>query len=772
MTDKLHINENKNKDYILNLYFIIVFTLVLIFLFILFDILLNQIKTTKEVTIETSKQMAYNVFNRLENDIQTLQITADAIGKNEKFKPNDIKNYIKNTGKQSIFYYLSYVQLDGTAYTAARGNVFLPKTNLNKLECFQKSKKGQPCFIRIPETINKWSTIRNIYTIPIYDKNNKIKAVLSATTKADIYKTILDINNFNGRAFANIINSNGDYVIRSDNENNEDFMNMFSQTYKYSSMNLNKLKEAVQKQKTGIFWTVFNQKLWIVAYTPVSYQDWMLISFVPADIMIVNIIKAISFAVFLMILFNIVIIMILKRINAIQQKAYNSMMKIAFTDEITHAPNKAKFIFEAQKLLAKITPQERYAIILMDINKFKVINEIYGFETANTILFDIYNIINKNLPKQTLLARFYAATYLFIIKYEKEDDINDVVEKIHSDIETYNKENIPVLKAESNSGAIAKLVPLFGIYLINDTTIPINIMCDRVSLAKRALGDNTNKYIYYYEDNLRKQLINEKSIEDEMHKALQEHQFVMYLQPKYDMKTLTVAGSEALVRWIHPTKGFISPGEFIPLFEKNGFVLNLDRYIWEEAFKTVKSWIDRGYKPVPISVNISRLHLSNNDFIQYLHDLLEKYKFEPEYIELEMTESVGFEDYDRFIIVIKELKKLGFSISIDDFGSGYSSLNMLRKIPCDIIKLDRGFINDTTNDERGKVVVQHVLSMAKNLSLKTVSEGIETVDQAQFLTDAGCDIAQGFLYAKPMKVEDFEKVAFIDKKLKIEGLRI
>ena len=137
-----------------------------------------------------------------------------------------------------------------------------------------------------------------------------------------------------------------------------------------------------------------------------------------------------------------------------------------------------------------------------------------------------------------------------------------------------------------------------------------------------------------------------------------------------------------------------------------------------------------------------------------------------------MTESVGFEDYDRFIIVIKELKKLGFSISIDDFGSGYSSLNMLRKIPCDIIKLDRGFINDTTNDERGKVVVQHVLSMAKNLSLKTVSEGIETVDQAQFLTDAGCDIAQGFLYAKPMKVEDFEKVAFIDKKLKIEGLRI
>lgn len=772
MTDNSQIKQEKNKDYILNLYFIIIFALITAFVFILLEILVSQIQTTQEVTVETAKQMAYNVFNRINNDIQTLQITADSIGKNKNFKPNDIKNYIQDTGKLSIFSSLSYVQLDGTSYTYLRGNTFLPKSNLNKLECFQKSKKGQACFIRIPESINKWSTIRNIYTIPIYDSQNKIKAVLSATTQADIYKTILDINNFNGKAFANIVHSNGDYVIRSDNENNEDFMNMFSQTYKYSSMNSKKLKEVIKKRELGIFWAVFHQKLWIVAYTPVSFQDWMLVSFVPADIMIVNIVKAISFAIFLMILFNIVIIMIFKRINSIQQEAYNSMMRIAFTDEITNAPNKASFIFEAQKIIANITPQERYAMILMDINKFKVINEIYGFDTANTILFDIYNIINKNLPEKTLLARFYAATYLFIIKYNKENDINILVEKIYKDIEVYNKENIPKIKSENHSSSIAKLVPLFGIYLINDTTIPINIMCDRVSLAKRALGENTNKYIYYYEDNLRKQLINEKSIEDEMHKALQDRQFVMYLQPKYDMKTLTVAGSEALVRWIHPTKGFISPGEFIPLFEKNGFVLNLDRYMWEEAFKTVRSWLDRGYEPVPISVNISRVHLSNDDFIQYLEDLLNKYEIDPKFIELEMTESVGFEDYDRFIIIVKKLKNLGFSISIDDFGSGYSSLNMLRKIPCDIIKLDRGFINDTTNDERGKVVVQHVLSMAKNLSLKTVSEGIETVDQAQFLTDAGCDIAQGYLYAKPMKVEDFEKVAFVDKKLKIEGLHI
>ena len=455
-----------------------------------------------------------------------------------------------------------------------------------------------------------------------------------------------------------------------------------------------------------------------------------------------------------------------------QKQAYEKMMKIAFVDEVTDGHNKAKFIIEAHQLLENVSPNEKYALVLMDIAKFKVINELYGFDLANVILKDVYGIIKKNLPKASIMARSFAATYLFIIKYDTENDINNTVDKIYTEIENYNNETMTILKTSYNKAA-AKLVPLFGVYLINDTTVPIYIMCDRVGLAKRTIADDVNKYISYYDDNLRKQLLIEKNIEDEMHNALTSGQFIMYLQPKYNMKTLRVAGSEALVRWIHPTKGFMPPGDFIPLFEKNGFVLNIDRYIWEQACKAIRSWIDKGYNPVPISVNVSRLHLSNEFFIDDLKDLIKKYQIPTNLLELELTESAGFEDFNKFIDIVSELKKHGFSIAMDDFGSGYSSLNMLRQIPCDILKLDKGFINSSTTDERGKIVVQHVLSMAKNLSLKTVSEGIETVEQANFLTDSGCDIAQGFLYARPMPLEDFEKIAFPEQvELKIEGLKI
>ena len=200
--------------------------------------------------------------------------------------------------------------------------------------------------------------------------------------------------------------------------------------------------------------------------------------------------------------------------------------------------------------------------------------------------------------------------------------------------------------------------------------------------------------------------------------------------------------------------------DFIPLFEQNGFILNLDHYIWEQACKTIRKWINWGLTPTPISVNVSRLHLNSDDFIDFLLHLIKKYNIPAQLLELELTESACFEDIEKFLDILNTLKKYGFNIAMDDFGVGYSSLNMLRKIPVDILKLDKEFISTSTADEKGKVVVKHVLAMAKNLNLKTVSEGIETKDQAEFLSIAGCDIAQGFLFARPMPIPDFEKVAF------------
>lgn len=772
--DNKKVGNNYNKDKAINTYIGVIFVLVLVGIAALFNLMSGQIKSSEKIVSEVSQQSALNVYNRIAGDLQVLEMISDSIGDNfQTFKPYKLSSYLKAGGRQAAFSSFSFITLDGTSYNVDR-NLILQKrtTNPSKIPCFTEAKRGEACFNRIQiSNSNGISTYRNIYAVPIRT-NGKVSAVFAARARADIFKSILDVNTFNGTAFSSIVNADGTYILRSDNPALDIFENYFDQPELFLNIKKDTVQNSFQNQQTGVFWAFLNNKMWAVAYSPVMFNNWLVVMYVPAKVLALNIIEAIFFTIGIMLAISCLLFLILKRVETVQKQAYEKMMKIAFYDNVTDGYNKAKFIIEAQNVFQNISASDKYALILMDIAKFKVINELYGFDKANIILKDIYNIIKKNLPEGSLLARSYAATYIFIIKYNTEDDINGIVDKIHREIETYNKNEMKQLKNEPNK-AVAKLVPLFGVYLINDVTVPIYTMCDRVSLAKRTIADDATKYISYYDDNLRKQLLSEKNIEDEMANALATGQFVMYLQPKYDMKTLKIAGAEALVRWIHPTKGFIPPGDFIPLFEKNGFVLNVDRNIWEQACKAIRSWIDRGYNPVPISVNVSRLHLSNEFFIEDLKKLVDKYQIPYEMLELELTETASFEDFDKFVEVVNELKKSGFSIAMDDFGTGYSSLNMLRQIPCDILKLDRGFINDTTTDERGKIVVQHVLSMAKNLSLKTVSEGIETVEQAQFLTDSGCDIAQGFLYAKPMPLKDFEKLAFTNhEKLNIEGLKI
>jgi len=280
-------------------------------------------------------------------------------------------------------------------------------------------------------------------------------------------------------------------------------------------------------------------------------------------------------------------------------------------------------------------------------------------------------------------------------------------------------------------------------------------MCERANIARRSLGSDVKSICKFYDDNLRAQLLQEKNIEDEMHGALAANHFHMYLQPKFDLQTKELAGAEALVRWIHPEKGLIPPMSFIPLFEKNGFVTELDKCVWKQACEFLSARKKEGAKLFPISVNVSRIHMENDKFIDELILLTRKYGIDPKFLELELTETACFNDEKRFMETINTLKDLGFVVSMDDFGTGYSSLNMLRNLPIDVLKLDRGFIKDTIQDKKGQIVTSSIIEMANKLNMTTVAEGIETEEQAEFLRSIGCKIAQGFLYGKPVDINSF-----------------
>ncbi len=273
---------------------------------------------------------------------------------------------------------------------------------------------------------------------------------------------------------------------------------------------------------------------------------------------------------------------------------------------------------------------------------------------------------------------------------------------------------------------------------------------------------NSVKGIYdvnyaFYDDRFMENLRAEQVIIDNMKLALTDRQFIVYYQPKYDLSIEKPAGAEALVRWIHPELGFMPPNDFIPLFERNGFITDLDIYVWDTACKDMSDWIKAGHQPIPISVNVSRADIYNPNLTTILLDLIQKYDLDPQYLHLEITETAYTENSTQLIHVVNQLKSLGFIIEMDDFGSGYSSLNMLAEISIDILKLDRGFIQNEMTNEKSKGILNFVVGLAKWLKLPIVAEGVETKEQIQSLKVLGCEYVQGYYYAKPMPKEDFEK---------------
>jgi EAL domain-containing protein (putative c-di-GMP-specific phosphodiesterase class I) len=271
------------------------------------------------------------------------------------------------------------------------------------------------------------------------------------------------------------------------------------------------------------------------------------------------------------------------------------------------------------------------------------------------------------------------------------------------------------------------------------------------------LSEEAKTQIVFYDVEMNKRRLWERKVEDDMYSALTNHEFKVYLQPKISTGEECLAGAEALVRWIHPTEGFIPPNKFIPIFEKNGFILQLDDYMLEEIAKQQAAWIAQGRKVVPISVNVSRAHFTREDLAEHICGIVDKYQVPHNVIELELTESAFFDDKEVLLGTVKKLRESGFIVSMDDFGAGYSSLNSLKELQLDVLKIDADFFRGVDSEDRGMLIVSEVIDLAKKLNMKIVAEGIESREQVDFLAEQECDLIQGYFFAKPMPINEFEE---------------
>ena len=390
-------------------------------------------------------------------------------------------------------------------------------------------------------------------------------------------------------------------------------------------------------------------------------------------------------------------------------------------------------------------PNESYLLVYGDIDRFKVYNDLFGAPAGDRLLADIGAMIRDLMPAGAAAARLRADHFVCCCSRSSFDP-DRMLAALDAWFASYREDFTFFVR--------------LGIFPIDDPSLDVNLMCDRALLALRSAksGYVGSKYVFY-DEKLRSSVLKEQELAGEMIAALEGGQFVPYFQPQYRYATGRMIGAEVLARWNHPAKGLLGPTEFIPVFERNGLIATFDYYMWEQACRCLRMWIDgRGIEGAPrLSVNLSRADIYRSDLCTYLEGLVERYEVPAELLHLEITESAYMEAPEQLIGAVTKLRAAGFVVEMDDFGSGYSSLNTLKDVPVDVLKLDMGFLGASASS-RGGLILASVVRMARWLDLPLIAEGVETKQQAAYLASVGCDYMQGYLFSKPVDRETFEKL--------------
>ena len=407
-------------------------------------------------------------------------------------------------------------------------------------------------------------------------------------------------------------------------------------------------------------------------------------------------------------------------------------------DAATGLLGKEAFFDEAAAYLRHSGARD-VSIVCFDVDHFKLFNDLHGLDCGDELLRYLGRALALRFSPDGAqpLARLAADTFALCATGIRPERVERILVDISSE-------------CPNGIDAIVRA----GVYRIEDPASPVSIMCDRAVIALRTVKGSYFDRVALYDPGMREALVLEREVVAGIESALREDRIELFLQPKCNIRTGKIVGAEALARWRHPERGIVAPGEFIPLIERNGLVCSLDLRVWEKTAAWIRGLIDEGVQPVPVSVNVSRADIYLVDVAAELHALVERYGIEPSLIEVEITESADSERPDRIVAAFDELAERGFTVLMDDFGSGYSSLNMLKDINVDVLKIDMRFLD--RDDRRSKDIMESVIRMARWLDLPVIAEGVETREQVNFLLDVGCSYAQGYYYARPMEAAAFE----------------
>lgn len=438
----------------------------------------------------------------------------------------------------------------------------------------------------------------------------------------------------------------------------------------------------------------------------------------------------------------------------IQRKVINRNQEIfrhmAYTDSLTGSRNYLSFKKEAEELL-KTEDITSYAVWYCDVKGFRFINDVLGYEKGDKILTSIASRFRDYEEPEELFCRVSADNFAGIRKYESREEMQNWFDRLvefFPDEELYSNKRI-------------SLELCMGVYCMEeeDREVSIDRIVDRANLAQKFVKNQPGNQFGFYNEEIHNKMVDESELETEIDRALRNQEFKVFIQPQVSIQEGNrIVGGEALVRWESPQRGTISPGQFVPLMERNGKIVKLDRYMFEVICQWLHGYLTAGREPINLAVNVSKIGMLSEDFVDFYGGVKEKYKIPDNILELEFTESVMFNDMVVFSDMVIQLHKRGFICSLDDFGSGYSSLNLLKNLPIDALKLDIMFFKKSEDIKRERIVLSNIVNMAKELQIRTIAEGVENVETVDFLTSSGCDMIQGYVFARPMPVNAFDEL--------------
>lgn len=716
-----------------------------------FSIKDTQEKEAQKYMKEIVSQYKNIITAQIDGDIQTLSALSNFIGGEETVDLEFALAHLEEESSHNDFMRMGLVSPDGTGYFIdtdgtkhydidVSDEAFIKKT-LSSEQTVSESMKDK---------LSEDSII--CYGVPVYAGEHVIGA-LTATRLESKFSDVINQQIFDGAAYAHIVDQEGNFIIRSKHAAIQKQMdNVFDDGETMEDVKKSVLADL---KKGGDVFATFHHEgnAYWATFIPIGINDWQIFCVVPQTFLNHNLNSLFTVFAWVMGCLFVLFGVLFFYIYSLLKKEDKTLQTFAYKDILTGADNRNRFVADLAVLLKERTD---YAVVLMNVSGFKFVNEFFGFERGNLLLKHVSSVLRLNMEEGERYYRDNADHFGMLLFYHSKEELTGRIKKIYEAINQYTVS--PNQEYRINC--------TFGIHVLQEVKInkgnnfSPDTAINGALLALNSVNGSTANPIAFYDQSLHDKARKKVEIESQMQAALANKEFQMYLQPKYYLEDECIHSAEALVRWCSEDGTIHYPDEFIPIFEENGFITELDMYMLEEACRKVSGWIRQGYEAIPISVNQSRIFFYDDDYLDKFYGIVNQYHIDPSLIILEVTESVAMSNLSHVKGVVRKLHNMGFTISMDDFGSGYSSLNTLKELDIAELKLDKEFLSEQSTSPRGKMVIESIIHLAKALSITTVAEGIENEVQLEFLKSISCDIGQGFYFAKPMPVDEFEQIAY------------